>query len=113
MTELQAEAFKIEHKFKSISIVRPANVYGPYDNFDPNNAMVIPSLIYKAINQKNLTVWGNGTPIRDFIFSEEKYLYDKKAIITKAINDEEIIINFFLSNPFFKLPLSTIVRFGE
>ncbi len=71
MTELQAEAFKIEHKFKSISIVRPANVYGPYDNFDPNNAMVIPSLIYKALNQKNLTVWGNGTPIRDFIFSED------------------------------------------
>ena len=32
--------------------------------------MVIPSLIYKALNQKNLTVWGNGTPIRDFIFED-------------------------------------------
>ena len=71
MTELQAEAFKIEHNFKSISIVRPANVYGPFDNFDPKNAMVIPSLIYKALNQKDLTVWGDGSPIRDFVFSED------------------------------------------
>ena len=47
MCELQAEAYKIEYGWNKISIVRPANVYGPYDNFDPNSAMVIPSLIYK------------------------------------------------------------------
>ena len=41
--ELQAEAYKIEYGWDKISIVRPANVYGPYDNFDPQNAMVIPN----------------------------------------------------------------------
>ena len=53
MGELQAEAYEIENSWDKISIVRPANVYGPYDNFDPKNAMVIPSLICKAINSKN------------------------------------------------------------
>ena len=33
-------------------IVRPANVYGPHDNFDVNTAMVIPSLINKFVNSK-------------------------------------------------------------
>ena len=70
--ELQAEAYEIEDKWKGISIVRPANVYGPFDNFDHDNSMVIPSLIKKAINSDNyLKVWGNGKPIRDFIFSDD------------------------------------------
>ena len=68
MGELQAEAYKIEYDWKNIAIVRPANVYGPYDNFDPRNAMVIPSLIRRAADGENpFTVWGDGTPIRDFI----------------------------------------------
>ena len=40
MGELQAEAYAIEYGWKDIAIVRPANVYGPFDNFDPTNAMV-------------------------------------------------------------------------
>lgn len=72
MGELQAEAYKIEYNWDKISIVRPANVYGPYDNFDPNNAMVIPSLIHRAMSGENpLTVWGDGSPIRDFIFAAD------------------------------------------
>ena len=73
MGELQAEAYEIENSWDKISIVRPANVYGPYDNFDPKNAMVIPSLIYKAINSKNnqLSVWGDGSQIRDFIYTDD------------------------------------------
>lgn len=72
MGELQAEAYGIEYGWNNISIVRPANVYGPYDNFDPENAMVIPSLIRRAIEGESpLVVWGDGTPVRDFIFSED------------------------------------------
>lgn len=72
MGELQAEAYKIEYGWDKIAIVRPANVYGPYDNFDPNNAMVIPSLIRRALDGENpLTVWGDGSPIRDFIHAED------------------------------------------
>ena len=56
--ELQVEAYQKEYNFKNISIIRPANVYGPNDNFDVKNAMVIPSLINKATqNNKSFEVW--------------------------------------------------------
>jgi len=86
MGELQAEAYEIEHGESNISIVRPANIYGPYDNFNPNNAMVIPSLIYKAFKSKKvLQVWGNGKPRRDFMFSED-CAEAMKLILKKNIN---------------------------
>jgi GDP-L-fucose synthase len=70
--ELQAEAYAIEYGWKQTSIVRPANIYGPYDNFDPANAMVVPSLIRRALSGEDpLTVWGDGSPIRDFIHAED------------------------------------------
>ena len=72
LCELQAEAYAIQYGWDAISIIRPANVYGPYDNFDTNNAMVIPSLIKKITkSKKKLDVWGDGSPIRDFIYSED------------------------------------------
>ncbi len=72
MGELQAQAYDIQYKWDKISIVRPANVYGPYDNFDPENAMVIPSLIHRATSgERPLKVWGDGSPIRDFIHAND------------------------------------------
>ena len=69
--ELQAEAYNIQYGTNNISIVRPANVYGNYDNFDVDNAMVIPSLIRKAHENEVLEVWGDGSPIRDFIHAKD------------------------------------------
>lgn len=70
--ELQVEAYKIEFGWDKTTIVRPANTYGPYDNFDPKNAMVIPSLIRRILDGENpLVVWGDGTEIRDFVFSRD------------------------------------------
>jgi len=72
MGELQAEAYAIEYGWKKVSIVRPANVYGPHDNFDPRNAMVVPSLIRRALEGEDpFVVWGDGSPIRDFIHAED------------------------------------------
>ena len=66
--ELQAQAYKIEYNWDKISIVRPANVYGPYDNFSGPSARVVGSLIHRAVSGENpLVVWGDGSPIRDFI----------------------------------------------
>jgi GDP-L-fucose synthase len=69
--ELQAQAYSIQYGWDCVSIVRPANVYGPYDNFDPENAMVIPSLVRKALENDVLSVWGDGSPIRDFIHAKD------------------------------------------
>ncbi len=72
MGELQLEAYTIEYGFSHYSIVRPANVYGPYDNFNPKNAMVIPSLIQRAMNGEDpFVVWGDGSPVRDFIHAKD------------------------------------------
>ncbi len=72
MGELQAESYRIEYGWDRISIVRPANVYGPFDNFDPKTAMVIPSLINRAMSGEDpLVVWGDGSPIRDLIYSKD------------------------------------------
>jgi GDP-L-fucose synthase len=68
--ELQADAYRIQYGRDNISIVRPANVYGKWDNFDPENAMVIPSIINRISSGENpLVCWGDGTPIRDFIYA--------------------------------------------
>ena len=87
--ELQAEAYSIQYNWNKVSIVRPANVYGNYDNFNIDNAMVIPSLIRKAQENKILEVWGDGSPIRDFIHSDDVargMLLSVENQITKPIN---------------------------
>lgn len=72
MGELQAEAYQIEHNWDKISIVRPANVYGSYDNFDVDSGMVIPSLIRKAVQKEDpFTVFGDGSSIRDFVYAKD------------------------------------------
>lgn len=87
MGELQADAYRIEYDWQKISIVRPANVYGPFDNFDPNNAMVIPSLIMRAIEGENpLSVWGDGSPIRDFIHARD-VARGMMMVVEKGINE--------------------------
>jgi GDP-L-fucose synthase len=70
MAELQIIAYKKQFKINNFYIVRPANVYGPGDNFDKKNAMVIPSLMSKILSKKRpVEVWGDGSPIRDFAYS--------------------------------------------
>jgi len=70
--ELQVESYKIEYSWKDIFIVRPANVYGPFDNFDGQNAMVVPSLIRKALSGESpMNVWGDGSAVRDFIHARD------------------------------------------
>jgi GDP-L-fucose synthase len=70
--ELQVEAYAKEYNWKNLTIVRPANIYGLWDNFDSENAMVIPSLIKRALTGgSELVVWGDGSPIRDFIYSRD------------------------------------------
>jgi GDP-L-fucose synthase len=89
MGELQCQAYERQYGEGKCSIVRPANVYGPYDNFDPTSAMVIPSLIRKACENETLEVWGDGTPVRDFIHARdvaEGMLHVVRNKITDPVN---------------------------
>ena len=83
MGELQIEAYKKEYRFKGLHTIRPANIYGPFANFDPKNSMVVASIIRRVVSGENpLKVWGDGKAIRDFIFSG-----DVADSIIKVINN--------------------------
>ena len=72
MGELQVQAYKIQYGMENIAIVRPSNVYGPGDNFDPKNAMVIPTLMWRIMNKEDpVVVWGDGSAVRDFAYSRD------------------------------------------
>jgi GDP-L-fucose synthase len=56
--------------------VMPTNLYGPNDNFDLNTSHVVPALICKmheakVANADEVVVWGTGTPMREFLYSED------------------------------------------
>lgn len=72
MAELQIRAYKIQYGLDNFAVVRPCNVYGPGDNFDPRNAMVIPTLMCRIAQGENpVVIWGDGSAVRDFAFSRD------------------------------------------
>jgi GDP-L-fucose synthase len=72
MGELQAEAYRVEYGWNRIAVVRPSNVYGPYDNFELENAMVVPSLVRRAVDGEDpFVVWGDGSAERDFVHARD------------------------------------------
>ena len=68
--ELQAEVYSVSYDWNKSSIVRPANIYGRHDNFT-SESTVIASLIKRLFGEKEhpLICWGDGSPIRDFIYA--------------------------------------------
>jgi len=69
--ELQAQAYHEEYAMK-IAITRPANSYGPNDNFDLETCHVIPAFIRKAVERHDpFVIWGSGEMMRDFIYSKD------------------------------------------
>lgn len=72
MAEAQIYAYRVEHGLNNFAVVRPPNVYGPGDNFHPDHALVIPSLMYRIYQGESpLVVWGDGTCERDFVYSRD------------------------------------------
>ncbi len=71
MAELQLQAYRQQYGL-DWAVVRPCNVYGPGDNFDPSNAMVIPTLMMRIYRGENpVVVWGDGSAIRDFAYARD------------------------------------------
>ena len=72
MSEMQIKSYQVKYNLNNYSIVRPCNVYGPGDNFDPENAMVIPSLMSRIRSGEDpMRIWGDGSAIRDFAFARD------------------------------------------
>jgi GDP-L-fucose synthase len=69
------DAYRAQHGRSFISAM-PTNLYGPGDNFDLETSHVLPALIRKAVEAKeagaaSITVWGTGTPRREFLFVDD------------------------------------------
>ncbi len=84
MMLVQAQAYRQQYGFNAIFLL-PVNLYGPRDNFNPKSSHVIPALIRKAIEatergEKELPIWGDGSPTREFLYVEDA----ADAIVTAA-----------------------------
>jgi len=66
------QAYNKQYGFKGVSLM-PSNLYGPGDNFHPENGHVIPAMMTKFNNSngKDVTFWGDGTPMREFLYSDD------------------------------------------
>lgn len=70
MTAFLTDIYNREYGLNA-AVVVPNNAYGPGDNFDLKTGHVIPSLIRRCLTEKELVVWGDGTPTRDFLYVED------------------------------------------
>ena len=74
MLHVQSKAYGKQYGFPAIVTI-PGNIYGPYDNFDLENAHVIPALVRKFVEATSngehgkVEVWGSGKPTRDFVYA--------------------------------------------
>ena len=75
MMLVQSQAYRQQYGFNSI-VLFPVNLYGPRDNFDLETSHVIPALIRKCVaakdaGQASMTLWGDGSPSREFLYVED------------------------------------------
>jgi GDP-L-fucose synthase len=66
------QAYNKQYGFKGVSLM-PSNLYGIGDNFHPDNGHVIPAMMTKFSNSngKSVTFWGDGTPMREFLYADD------------------------------------------
>jgi GDP-L-fucose synthase len=84
------QAYRREYGVDYISVM-PTNVYGPGDNYHPENSHVIAGLIRrvheaKRSGSRSVTVWGTGTPRREFIFVDD--LADACIFVLEKYSEE-------------------------
>jgi GDP-L-fucose synthase len=74
MLDVQSRAYREQYGCNFITAV-PNNLYGKHDNFDLEDGHVIPALIRKIweakLNNTAVEIWGDGTPLREFTYSED------------------------------------------
>jgi GDP-L-fucose synthase len=75
MLLVQAQAYRQQYGFNAVYPL-PVNLYGPADNFDPSSSHVIPALIKKCVDARDvgapsIEVWGDGTASREFLYVDD------------------------------------------
>ena len=75
MLLVQSQAYREQYGFNSVNLI-PVNLYGPRDNFDLQTSHVIPALVRKSLEAKErgedrVSLWGDGSPTREFLFAPD------------------------------------------
>lgn len=88
------EAYRSQYKHHWISAM-PTNLYGPRDNFNLDTAHVLPALIHRFHNAKKtgaseVTIWGDGTPLREFLHVED---LARACLMLLSVYDDSVAIN--------------------
>jgi GDP-L-fucose synthase len=87
------DAYRAQYGCNFISVM-PTNLYGPNDNYDLQNAHVLPTLIRKFHEAKQngnpaVTIWGTGTPMREFLHADD--LASACVFLMENYNEPELI----------------------
>lgn len=87
------EAYRDQYKCDFISVM-PTNLYGIGDNYHPENSHVLPALIRrvheaKEANVPTVTIWGSGTPKREFLFADD--LAEACVFLMNNYSDRQLI----------------------
>jgi GDP-L-fucose synthase len=75
MMLVQSQAYREQYGMNSV-VLFPVNLYGPRDNFDLNSSHVIPAMVRKFVaarerGEAEVTLWGDGTPTREFLYVDD------------------------------------------
>ncbi len=99
------DAYRFQYGCNFISVM-PTNLYGSNDNYHPKNSHVLPALLRKFIlakknNKKSVTIWGTGSPLREFLHSDDlasaclflMLNYNKPGIINIGVGKDISILD--------------------
>ena len=86
------ESYNRQYGTDFISVI-PTNIFGPNQNYDPMNSLVVPALIRKfheakLANSKEVIIWGTGRPARDFLFADD--LADASIFLIEQSLDDDV-----------------------
>lgn len=94
------DAYRDQFGCNFISVM-PTNLYGPNDNYDLNNSHVLPAMLRKIItakrnNDSSVTIWGTGTPLREFLHADDlaeaclflMKKYDKSGLVNIGVGND-------------------------
>ncbi|HET9049954.1 MAG TPA: GDP-L-fucose synthase [Chiayiivirga sp.] len=87
------QAYRKQYGFNAICAM-PTNLYGPGDNYHPENSHVVPALIRrfheaKLRGDKNVVIWGTGTPLREFLHVDD--LAEACLLLMQRYGGEQIV----------------------
>jgi GDP-L-fucose synthase len=108
MCDVATRAYQAQYNRRYFCVV-PTNVYGPHDNFNLNDAHVIPALIHKCWRAKqqnaDFVVAGDGTPMRQFIYAEDL----ARLMLHAYMHYTDIATPFIACPPDSEVPISVVV----